>query len=257
MRATIKTLLPKPVLDLRLAWIRCRQRQGEKRAYRLTGGQIVSGPFAGLRMVAETGGIPLAPALFGTYEMEIHPFLEQAITSGFDLVINIGAGQGYYSAGLLMRLPEARAVAFESDPERRRLIGEVSALNGLGDRTEVEGHCDAASLQSAIESGRRVLIICDIESGERDLLDPVEVPGLRDSDVIVELHDFLVPGTGELIRRRFSPTHEIESAFSRPRTADDAPASERWRADRVAPLLSERRPCKMEWLWLRRPGDDG
>lgn len=102
-----------------------------------------------------------------------------------------------------------------------------------------------------------MLIICGIESGERDLLDPVKVPGLRESGMIVELHDFLVPGTGELIRRRFAPTHEIESAFSRLRTADDVPGSDRWQSDRVAPLLSERRPCKMEWLWLRRPADDG
>ena len=45
-------------------------------------------------MVPDAGGIPLAPKLFGTYEQEIHPFLEDSIAAEVDLVVNIGAGEG-------------------------------------------------------------------------------------------------------------------------------------------------------------------
>lgn len=250
MRSTIKALLPQPILDARLAWIRRRQRQGEKRAFRTTGGRIVAGPFEGLRFVADAGGIPLAPKLFGTYEKELHPFLEAAIASRVDLLINIGAGEGYYVAGMLMRLPEARAVAFESDSARRPLIRELMALNGLEERVEIAGECDAGALQDALEPGRRALILCDIEGGENELMDPASVPGLRHADAVIEVHDFLVSGTGDRLRRRFGETHEIDSVWSAPRTVEDVPAG-RWRPEKIVPLLSERRPCAMEWLCMR------
>ncbi len=214
MKSAIKALLPRPILDARLAWIRRRQRTGEKRAFRMTDGRVVAGPFEGLKMVSDAGGIPLAPKLFGTYEKEIHPFLEASIVADVDLVVNIGAGEGYYAAGMLMRLPRARAVAFESDENRRRLIAELAGLNGIEDRVEIRGHCDAPSLQAALDTGRRALILRDIEGGERELIDPELVPGLRSTDAIVELHDFVVP------------------------------------------LLSERRPCAMEWLWLSHVSAD-
>ena len=252
MKSVIKALLPQPLLDARLAWIRRRQRQGEKHAFRMTDGRIVAGPFEGLRMVPEAGGIPLAPKLFGTYEKEIHPFLEESIAANVDLVVNIGAGEGYYAAGMLMRLPQARAVAFESDGDRRRLIAELVAINGIEDRVEIAGRCDASSLQAAIHGGCHTLILCDIEGGERELIDPELVPGLRGSDAIVELHDFVVPGIGEALRERFAASHRMDSVSSQARTAADVPNSARWRPEQVLPLLSERRPCTMQWLRLRR-----
>jgi len=252
MKSTIKALLPQPVLDARLAWIRRRQRQGEKRAFRMTGGRIVAGPFEGLRMVPDAGGIPLAPKLFGTYEQEIYPFLEDSIAAKVDLVVNIGAGEGYYVAGMLMRLPQARAVAFESDGNRRRLIAELVDLNDIEDRVEIAGHCDASSLRAALDASLHTLILCDIEGGERELIDPELVPGLRRCDAIVELHDFLVPGIEETLRERFVATHRIDSVSTRPRTVADVPSSPRWRPEQVVPLLSERRPCEMQWMRLSR-----
>ena len=250
MKSTIKALLPQPVLDARRAWIRRRQRQGEKRAFRMTRGRVVAGPFEGLRMVPDAGGIPLAPKLFGTYEQEIHPFLEDSIAAEVDLVVNIGGGEGYYAAGMLMRLPQARAVAFESDSNRRRLIAELVDRNDIEDRVEIVGHCDSSSLRAALDASLHALILCDIEGGERELIDPELVPELRRCDAIVELHDFLVPGIGETLRERFR-CHRIDSVSTRPRTVADVPSSPRWRPEQVVPLLSERRPCEMQWMRLR------
>ena len=146
----------------------------------------------------------------------------------------------------------ARAVAFESDAERRRLIEELIGLNGIEDRVEIGGHCDAASLQAALDASRYALILCDIEGGELELIDPALVPGLRRCDAIVELHDFLVPGIEETLRERFVATHRIDSVSTRPRTTADVPSSRRWRPEQVVALLSERRPCDMQWLRLRR-----
>jgi len=250
-KALLKRLLPQPILNLRLSWIRWQQRRGEQRAFRMTGGRIVAGPFRGLKFVADAGGIPLAPKLFGTYEKEIQPFLEDAIADGVDVVINIGAGEGYYVACMLMHLPTARAVAFETDPARQRLIGELMRLNGIADRVEILGECDAPALRAALETAHHPLVLCDIEGGENDVIDPERVPHLRAADMVVEVHDFIVPGTGDRMRERFEATHEIDSVMSRARTLEDVPDSPRWRPEQVVELLWERRPCEMEWLRMR------
>ena len=51
--------------------------------------------------------------------------------------------------------------------------------------------------------------MCDIEGAERELLDPEQYPALRRMDVIVELHDCLVPGLSQLIPERFAASHDI------------------------------------------------
>lgn len=55
-------------------------------------------------------------------------------------------------------------------------------------------------------AGHRVLVFCDIEGAERDLLDPVAEPALAGMDIIVESHECLVPGiNAELQRPYFLP----------------------------------------------------
>ncbi len=59
-------------------------------------------------------------------------------------------------------------------------------------------------------AGRRVLVICDIEGGERQLLDPDSIPALTDFDILVELHRNLDMALPEEIIVRFGESHDIE-----------------------------------------------
>jgi hypothetical protein len=43
----------------------------------------------------------------GCYEHELHGEIEQLVTRGFDAVLNIGCGEGYYAIGLARRMPTA------------------------------------------------------------------------------------------------------------------------------------------------------
>ena len=59
-----------------------------------SGGVVRAGPFAGLRYpVAQAAGSSLAPKLLGTYELEIHDFVESAIKKRPTRIVNIGAGE--------------------------------------------------------------------------------------------------------------------------------------------------------------------
>jgi hypothetical protein len=67
-------------------------------------------------------------------------------------------------------------------------------------------------------------VFCDIEGGERDLLDPAIAPALGAMDIIVESHECLIPGITQLLLERFSPTHDIEVIHDDgQRTLDNAP----------------------------------
>ncbi|MSO76018.1 MAG: hypothetical protein EXQ87_03770 [Alphaproteobacteria bacterium] len=56
---------------------------------------------------------------------------------------------------------------------------------------------------------RKLLLLCDIEGAERELLDLDAAPTLKDMDVIVESHENLRPGVTKLLTDRLRNTHHI------------------------------------------------
>ena len=97
------------------------------------------------------------------------------------------------------------------------------------------------------------LLICDVEGCEDGLLDPALTPSR--ADILVELHDFIVPGVSETLRARFESSHLIQLIHQQPRSRDEFP----WRTV-VTTLLprsyqdwavSEWRPVPMSWLYMR------
>ncbi len=102
----------------------------------------------------------------------------------------------------------------------------------------------------------------DVEGAELDLLDPERVPGLRDAEIVVELHDHLVPGIGETLGRRSAPTHEVQLVLGEQSRLEQFPLSGwLWRTPPGRALaleaMQERRPERQDWLRLRRRAVSG
>ncbi len=148
-------------------------------------------------------------------------------------------------------MPEANAIAFESSDRRQSLTETVAALNSVGERLAVRGIADPLAFDAALLGHGRTVVVCDIEGGERDLLDPQRVGSLVTTDLLVETHDFIVKGTSALLRERFRATHDVSSVTSRPRTGDDVPRELRRQSRWLTEAISERRPCETEWLWFQ------
>lgn len=181
-------------------------------------GAVLSGPFRGLRLPP---GAPLCQ-LLGTYELELHQDVERLRWRGFTTVVNIGAAHGYYAAGLARVFAGARVLAFEA---QQHLIADIQALalsNGLGDRLEVRGLCRPEDLAAVLHQGN-ALVVCDVEGAEKELLDPSRIAPLRTATVVVETHDHLAAGCEQLLRERFSATHDIVLRRAQPRTEADLP----------------------------------
>ena len=222
-------------------------------------GQVMAGPFAGMRYGDRAFGSMLIPKLVGTYELELHHAVYERFERAYGRVVVAGAAEGYYAIGFALRIPGAQVVAFEASAAAREELASIAAMNGVGSRMTELGICDAPALSEALGDGRRVLVICDLEGAEAALLDPRVVPGLRQADLIVETHDEFVPGVRELVAARFLGTHSVERVMQVARRAEDAkairtPASFRGALEQ---LISERRPAGIDWLLLdARPGSE-
>jgi hypothetical protein len=221
---------------------------------RRTGQTIASGPFRGMKYVAEGIGSVYYPKLLGVYERELHSVIEAIVGLRPDRVIDVGAAEGYYAVGLALRNPQAEVVAFEQEVEGQRLVRDLAARNGVADRVRVRGRCEPADLRAELAAARRPVIVCDVEGYESVLLDPAAVPGLAAAWVLVEVHDFVIAAIGEVLRSRFRGSHRITEIDQTDRTRADYPFM-RW-FTRLLPWayatypVNEFRPARMSWLWL-------
>jgi SAM-dependent methyltransferase len=213
---------------------------------------VQGGPFAGMRLPAETSWGFLPPLLVGSYEEELHPIIEELIATAPTRIIDVGCAEGYYAVGLARRLPQADAYAFDIDPRAQLLAGETAKANAVDERVHIGGRCTAERLNELITT--ETFVIVDCEGCETELLRPDRAPSLRRASVLVELHDFIDPRTSSVVLRRFRETHSIDLIPARERIPTDYPAVRQLNAaDRVA-AVAELRPAlarPMEWAVLR------
>ncbi|MDX9689296.1 MAG: hypothetical protein EOM37_00040 [Proteobacteria bacterium] len=172
------------------------------------GTKVFAGPFRGMEMIREIMDRIFLPSLLGTYEWELHEAIESAIKKEYTHVINIGCAYGYYSVGFARRLPNATIYARDIIEAERDLCRKMAEANGVADRIEIGGIFNGEDFTQFED--KHTLAFVDIEGGEIDLLDPEKYPALKKIDMIVELHDCIIPEASSIIRQRFEKTHDIK-----------------------------------------------
>jgi hypothetical protein len=187
---------------------RYRAREIGAALYRNGGNLVRSGPFQGMKIHNRTSEGNVAPKLLGIYEQELHEVIERCVETPYDCVVNIGCGDGYYAVGFARRMPKAKIQAYDLNAGRRDYCRAMADENEVGERISIGGECGAAELEAL--RGQRVLVLCDIEGAEREVLDPAALPALKDFDILVELHEVLDANLPQEIIARFADSHEIE-----------------------------------------------
>jgi len=220
-----------------------------------TGMKVAQGPFSGLEYVSEAAEGCYLPKLLGLYEKELHTVISQVPDLHPDSIIVIGAAEGYYAVGLATLVEDVSVYAFEMEEKGQRLLRRMAAMNGVTGRTTVMGKCEPGDLRRCLKDSTNEFILCDVEGYESDLLDVSMVPGLQHASILVELHEFVYEGIGQLIRSRFEETHIIEQIWQQPRSAQEFSYRTPWvmmmPSHHIESVLSERRPERMSWLWIQ------
>lgn len=206
LKSTTRSLMPQAY-----EWLRNRYKPDARlnRAIIRRQGLVVSGgPFEGMKYIGDSHGSRLVPKLIGSYELELHDVIVEILASPPSVVVDVGCAEGYYAVGFATALPNATIFAYDIDPGSRKLCDELGALNGIDKNLVIRGECNCEELESLPLDN--ALILCDCEGYELDLLCPDKAPSLKNARMLVELHDFSVPGITAELLRRFKKTHHLE-----------------------------------------------
>lgn len=218
--------------------------------------QVVrNGIFKGLRYPGlRAYGSVLYPKLLGCYEIELEPLLRKILITPYSEIIDIGCAEGYYAVGLALCRPHATVYAFDAEEDARYLCREMAIANGVSKRVHIGGLFRAGTL-SDIKLGSRSLIICDCEGCEKELFTTETIHLLKHTDLLIEVHEHLKPGTSELLQQVFRSTHDLSLIQG----LDDAkrislcryPELEIYSSAIKEKLLTELRPVPMQWFFFQ------
>ncbi|HKY41678.1 MAG TPA: hypothetical protein VJM50_01180 [Pyrinomonadaceae bacterium] len=173
---------------------------------------VEAGPFRGMRYLPRLTASDtllshtVVPKLLGSYEIELHDALAAVFERKYRQIINIGSAEGYYAVGLALNMPDVPIYAFDIASTNRELCAEMARINGVADRIFIGAECTMDELARLAEES---LIVCDCEGCELELLRPDLIPGLRTSDVVVELHDCVDETISPTILARFAESHDV------------------------------------------------
>lgn len=226
-----------------------------RQLFEASSGAVERGPFAGMKLIkfSHISSAPLALKMYGLYEREVLDFL--VAQKGRSVLVNLGAGEGYYSVGLIRTSTVDRSLAFEIDEKGRRAIAVNAEQNGVAGRIKVFGAADALLAKTILAEGvdpATAIILCDIEGAEFSVLDDAFVAAFRNSVFVVELHPFAVSdGEARLaaLIARLAPSHDLQRVKAGNRDWVGIPALEALNDNARALAVSEGRKLQAEWLF--------
>lgn len=213
---------------------------------------VQEGLFAGLRYPqAKAQGSALIPKLLGSYENELHPFFRELPLQQYQVVVDVGCAEGFYLIGLGRLIPDIPLIGIDTDPEALRLVEKMAAVNQVKpERLQLQQQFCRENLGTTLP--KRSLLICDCEGFEATVFSKDNLWLWRDSDLLIECHDFIIPNITEKLAGRLKTSHSVTIVKSV--DADEKisiPSSEifrRARPEHRRRLVHECRPNQMYWI---------
>lgn len=217
------------------------------------------GNFKGMRFANESiwGASDTANMLLGLYEREISDLLMAlAMSENNRYLIDCGAADGFFAVGALVSGEFEFVWAFEQSKSQRINLKENAEVNGIENKLEILGSVEHDFLDE-LENDEKFLFdrstfLMDIEGGEFQVLNEGNLARMKDSVLIIELHDFSTEQKLErvslLARAQESHHGYLFSTGARDLSEihelDYLSDSNRWL------MCSEGRPRVMDWLVL-------
>jgi len=193
----------------------------------------------------------LTPKILGTYESELHPFFKQLPLKKYEMVIDVGCAEGFYLIGLGCLIPDIPLIGIDTDPEALRLVEKMAAVNQVKpERLQLRRQFSPENLGTMLP--KRSLLICDCEGFETTVFSKDNLWLWRDSDLLIECHDFIIPNITEELAGRLKTSHmvtivksvDVDQKTSIPRSEIFRGA----RPEHQRRLVHEGRPARMRWI---------
>jgi hypothetical protein len=212
--------------------------------------KVHGGPFKGMNYIEIPPYKALPGKLLGFYEVELAPAIQETLARSYDIIINVGSAEGYYTVGYARAFPKATIIAFDIDPRQQAFCRTLAQANNAEAHIQIRGECTLESLQELVKPNS--FIFMDCEGCEFSLLKPDLVPALSGADIIVELHDFGDGSRKQQLKAAFEPTHTVTEIQFVPRRVSDYPEVEFLGSQRDKELaVMDRDVPSQSWFYMR------
>ena len=223
---------------------------------KLSNSQVMAGPYKNTEFVVKSywGSYDMSSKLLGSYERHIQEkIVEIKNKNNLEIIINIGAGEGYHIVSLIKNNFFADGIAFESETESQNLLKDNLKLNNIENKVKIYGEANFDLIKKLnVQNVNKTLFLIDIEGEEFNLLNNRFLELFKKSYFVIEMHEFIlkdkqkVKNFYELIEKNFR-THLIKNNCVNLYEIKELNLV----SDNVRMLgLSENRPSKMNWLFL-------
>ena len=216
---------------------------------------IMYGPFANMIFCDDYwwGSSDRAAMLFGIYEEEVLNSI-MSVSNKYDVFVDLGAADGYYSIGSLISKKFKTSYSFEISNKGREVIQKNATVNKVSHKLHIFGEATKDFYKNIPKKDlNSAVILIDIEGAEFSLLDSQVFSHLKKSIIFIELHDwFFKDGEKKMAKlmRDAKPFFKISRLTTTSRDLSRFPElfdysdSERWL------IASEGRSKLMTWLRL-------
>jgi hypothetical protein len=191
--------------------------------------------------------------LLGIYEEEVLNSI-MTVSNKYDVFIDLGAADGYYSIGSLISQKFRASYSFEISTKGRKVIEKNATVNKVSDKLHIFGEATKDFYKNVPKKDlNSSVILIDIEGAEFSLLDGEVFSHLKESIIFIELHDWFFKDGEKKIAKLMTdakPFFNISKLTTTSRDLSkfpellDYPDSERWL------IASEGRAKLMTWLRL-------
>lgn len=220
---------------------------------------VKGGPFEGMAYYNKTIWGTITSKWLGCYELEIQPVIEEIIDANYQVIVDVGAAEGYYAVGLALKMPRSKVISYDIDPIARFRQAQLARLNKVTNLV-IRKYCSPEELAELTPG--ETLVICDIEGFEYLLMDPDACPALQQVDLLVETHryeEMEVADVAAEIGHRFAGTHEIQRFFQAQRDREGmrqrVPELKALSDEETDFALDEGRYQGQVWLWMKAKGN--
>lgn len=195
----------------------------------------------------------LGPKLLGCYEQQVQDqiiYLKKKYNLKY--FINFGSAEGFHALGLLKNNIFKKAFVFEKDLKTRKILINNIKINNIHNIAVFENAQFNPISNFLKKNGNKTLFLIDIEGEEFNILNKKNILTLKNSFLIIENHENFV--NNKKIKKKFFKLINNNFLVSYLENSSRNPHSykclEYLNDDEKFLLMSENRPCNMNWLVL-------
>jgi hypothetical protein len=195
----------------------------------------------------------LSSKLLGFYEIQVQKKIVD-LKNQYDLkyLVNFGAAEGYHAIGLVKNNYFEECYCFEEDEKTREVLHKSSIRNKVEDKIKIYGKANFEETSKLLDQNKlkKTLFLVDIEGGEFSLFNESSINIFKNSIILIENHEEIFPNKillkefYQLMNNYFKKEILLNNGRNpfNIKELEHLPDDDRWL------LMSEGRPCEMNWL---------